>query len=118
MSELKVSGKIVHISEIQTGQGKSGEWKKLNFVIETDGQYPKKVSFDYFGAEKVDNFIQYRKPGDTVEVSFNVESREYEGKWYTNINAWKVWHEKEGITTQEQENAPIGEGMEPDQLPF
>jgi hypothetical protein len=92
ISDLKVSGVIKTITEIQSGTSKQGnEWKKLGFSVETTGDYPKKVYFTVFGGEKVDNFMEYNKVGQNVEVSFNVESREYNSRWYTDLNAWKVF---------------------------
>ena len=92
MSELKLSGEIASISEIQNGTSKAGnEWKKLGFAVTTGGDYPKTCYFTVFGQEKVDNFMKYNKVGQNVEVSFNVESREYNDRWYTDLNAWKVF---------------------------
>jgi len=72
---------------LQEGQGKNGNWKKQEFILETGDTYPKKVCIAVWG-DKIDfkNF----KMGDAVDVSFDVESREYNGKWYTDVKAWKV----------------------------
>ncbi len=97
ISDLKVSGEIKTISEIQTGTSKKGnEWKKLGFSIETSGDYPTSVYFTVFGGEKVDKFMEYNKVGQNVDVSFNVESREYNERWYTDLSAWKIFKLKEG----------------------
>jgi hypothetical protein len=86
---LSVKGKIEQILEAQTGVSKAGkEWKKQEFVIETDEQYPRKVCFTCFG-DKAD-LINGMSEGEDVEVSFNVESREYNGRWFSNVNAWKI----------------------------
>lgn len=85
MSEIK--GKIIAILPIQTGQGKNGTWRSQDYVLETADQYPKKVCFNLFG-DKID---QYSIAIDeTVNISFDVESREYNGRWYTTVRAWKV----------------------------
>jgi hypothetical protein len=119
MSELKLSGEIVSISEIQNGTSKAGnEWKKLGFTVTTGGDYPKTCYFTVFGQEKVDNFMKYNKTGQNVEVSFNVESREYNERWYTDLNAWKVFTLKnEGATTQKEEEGDNWKSVSED-LPF
>ncbi|MEN8118616.1 MAG: DUF3127 domain-containing protein [Bacteroidota bacterium] len=86
---LTVKGKIQQILKPESGVSRAGkEWKKQEFVIETDDQYPKKVCFTLFG-EKAD-MVNGLAEGQDVEVSFNVESREYNGKWFHNVNAWKI----------------------------
>lgn len=88
MSELTISGRIALILPLQTGTSKAGNpWKKQSYVIETGGQYPKKVCFSLFG-DKVDQFpIQV---GQDVTVSIDIDSREFNGRWYTEINAWNI----------------------------
>ncbi len=100
MSNLQITGTIKSIGEVQTGTSKATnkEWKKVNFVIETHGEYSKSVAFNVFGVDKVDNFTKYNKAGQTVDVSFDVESREYKGRYYTDLNAWKVFTNKDGAT--------------------
>jgi hypothetical protein len=86
---LKVKGTIKQILKAESGVSKVGnEWKKQEFVIETSEQFPKKVCFTLFN----DKFSLLDKvsEGEEVEVSFNLESREYNGKWFHNINAWKI----------------------------
>lgn len=86
---LSIKGKIQEILNPESGVSRAGkEWQKQEFVIETDDQYPRKVCFTLFG-EKV-SLINGLENGQEVEVSFNIESREYNGKWFHNINAWKI----------------------------
>ena len=88
MSELTISGRIALILPLQQGTSKAGNpWKKQGYVIETGGQYPKKVCFSLFG-DKVDQFPL--QVGQEVTVSIDVESREFNGRWYTEINAWNI----------------------------
>lgn len=85
---MEVSGKIIAILSIQGGTSKSGnEWKKQDYILETHDQYPKKICFNLWG-EKIDQYAI--QSGEEVTVSFDIESREFNGKWYTNINGWKV----------------------------
>ncbi len=86
---LQIKGKIQEILKSESGVSRAGkEWKKQEFVIETDEQYPRKVCFTLFNDKT--SLIDGLSTGEEVEVSFNVESREYNGKWFHNINAWKI----------------------------
>lgn len=92
MSNLQITGTITKITDVIEGTSKAGKsWKKLTFVIQTSSEYPKDVAFTVFGEEKVDNFVKYNKVGQLVDVSFNVESREYNDRFYTDLQAWKVF---------------------------
>lgn len=88
---MELKGKIIQLLAPQTGEGKNGTWKKQEYIIEIPGQYPKKVCF-YAWGDTIDNFAI--KEGDEVTASIDIESREYNGKWYTNIKAWKVTKEQ------------------------
>lgn len=85
---MEIKGKIIHVLPLQEGVSKAGNpWKKQEYVLETNDQYPKKVCFDLFG-DKAD---QYRAEiGDDVILSFDIESREYNGRWFTSIRGWKL----------------------------
>ena len=87
---LDLSGKVIQILPMESGEGRTGQqWKKQYFVIEyMDGNYPKKVCIMLWG-DKTD-ILKTVQPGTDVKVSFNVESREYNGRWYTDIKAWRV----------------------------
>ena len=84
---MDISGKIIAVLPIATGQGKNGTWRSQDYVLETADQYPKKVCFNLIG-DKIDQFPI--AIDDQVNVSFDVESREYNGRWYTTIRAWKI----------------------------
>ena len=91
MSELKVKGKIVKILDVESGISKADKaWKKQNFVIDTGEQYNPEICFQVFGAEKCENLTKFNKVGDEVTVNFNVSSREFNGKYYHNLDAWMV----------------------------
>ena len=113
MSEI--SGKVIAVLPIATGEGKNGTWKSQDYVLETGGQYPKKVCFNLFGdsIEKFNVVID-----DEIKVSYDIESREYNGRWFTTIRAWKV--EKEACVTGQ---APVVNNVSTppptgDDLPF
>src|SRR5216684_8592496 len=104
---MDISGKILQYLPLQTGQGKNGTWKKQEFVLETGDTYPKKVCIAVWG-DKID--MSSFKPGEAVTVSFDVESREYNGKWYTDVKAWKIVSKQDGSS----EPAPMPAHMAPE----
>lgn len=84
---MEIKGKVVQLLGEQSGQGKNGPWKKNSFVLETTGTYPKKVCIDVWG----DKFAQMPiKENEMVTAHIDVESREWQGKWFTDVKAWKV----------------------------
>lgn len=111
---MEVNGKIVQLLGVQTGQGKNGTWKKQEFILETGDQYPKKICIAVWG-DKID-MSQYRI-GDPVQVSFDVESREYNGRWYTDVKAWKVVAQGQAGSEPPPYNGPI-DPVHEDDLPF
>lgn len=84
---MEITGKIIAVLPAQTGEGKNGPWRSQDYVLETQDQYPKKVCFNLFGA-KIDQYPV--AIDDQVTVSFDIESREWNGRWFTSIRAWKV----------------------------
>ena len=110
---MELSGKVLQLLELVSGTGKNGEWKKQEFILETPGQYPKKVCITLWG-DNIDKFnIQ---EGEEIKASIDVESREYNGRWYTDVKAWKV---EKGVAAQEDNASFIDAPMqEEDDLPF
>ena len=92
---LEINGKIVDLLPVKSGQSANGEWRKQEYILETDGQYPKKICFMAWG-DKIDQFNI--KQGEMVGVSVDLESREYNGRWYTDVKAWKV--SKDGAASE------------------
>lgn len=87
---LEIKGKCIAVLPLETGMGKKGEWKKLNFVIEYGEEYPKQVCLQLFG-DRVNNTPAV---GDNLTCKFSLESREYNGKYYTTATCWSI----EGFT--------------------
>ena len=81
---MNISGKITQILPEAKGEGRNGPWKRQDFILETDDQYPKKVCISVWN-DKVD--VGKLQPGDPVTVEVSVESREYNGRWYTDVKA-------------------------------
>ena len=93
---MEVVGKIIQVLPAQEGVGRNGNpWKVQPYVLETLDQYPRKVHFEVFGEDRIK-----QNPCDLdqlVTVSFDIESREFNGRWYTYIRAWKI---QQGDMTQ------------------
>ena len=93
---MDVVGKIIQVLPAQEGIGKNGNpWKVQPYVLETLDQYPRKVHFEVFGEDRIK-----QNPCDVdqlVTVSFDIESREFNGRWYTSIRAWRI---QQGDMTQ------------------
>lgn len=123
---FKVKGRVTDILQLQTGSSARGEWKKLDFVLEVpDDQFPKKICFTLFNDKT--EMIKEADKNREVEVSFNLEGREYNGKWYHNVNAFRIDRiEKTSGASNEQiapppynedDFMPVKDG-ENDDLPF
>lgn len=87
---MEVVGKVIQVLPIQKGIGKASgkEWQSLSFIIETQEQYPRKVCCEIFGEDKIQS--NPVAVDEIVTVSFDLESREYNGRWYTSVRVWKV----------------------------
>lgn len=85
---MEITGRIILALPEISGTSKAGNpWKKREYVLETQETYPKKVHFDFFG-ERADQYPL--NVGDNVRLSFDIESREYNGRWFTSIRGWKA----------------------------
>lgn len=84
---MELSGKIIKILPLQTGQGKNGIWKKQDYLLEYGDQFPKQLCFNLWG-DKIDQFSLTEN--ENVTIQFDVESREFNGKYYTDVKAWRV----------------------------
>lgn len=93
---MEVTGKIIVAMPEVSGTSKAGnQWKKRNYVLETMDNYPTKIAFEFFG-ERADQYPL--SVGDVVKLSFDIDSHEYQGRWFTSIRGWKA--EKEGANGQ------------------
>ncbi len=87
---LEIEGKIIRKLGVQSGTSARGEWSKQEFIIEyQEGNYPSQACFSVWGADKVKELEKYQI-NDKVKVSFNINSREYNNRWYTDLRAWKI----------------------------
>ena len=94
----EISGQIIAVLPTKSGTSARGtEWSSQTAVVETKEQYPKKVAFDVMGADRIAQFNL--QVGDYVTVSYDVEAREYNGKWWNSVRAWNV------VRTNQQQQA-------------
>ena len=110
---MKVTGKITKVLDTQKGTTAAGKnWQKLSFTLETTEDYNNLYCFEVFGDEKVEQFLKYNKVGQDVDVSFNVQTNEYKGKYYTSLQSWKIFK------AEAREATPEVAQEEADDLPF
>ncbi len=117
---MELTAKLVQLLPLQTGEGKNGQWKKQDIIVETSGQYPKKICISIWGDKVEESKLQI---GNDLNISFDVESREYNGRWYTDVKAWKIDVAGGGAGPQgdmghDQQTPPPVEEGELDDLPF
>lgn len=110
---MEIVGKIIQVLPEQGGTSKSGNpWKLQSYVLETQEQYPRKVCFEVFGEDRIKS--NPCKLDDVVTVSFDIESREFNGRWYTSIRAWRI---QQGAVAaapaQPQQAAPAAPAAQP-----
>lgn len=134
--------RVVQVMPVVTGQGRNGEWRKQEIIVETtNSQYPKKVCISVWGDKINPSLMQ---EGVLLNIDFDIESREYNSRWYTDVKAWRMEPAQgggapQGGYTQEQGynnggayqqppanpqggdafvSAPIDTPTEPEDLPF
>lgn len=110
---LSIKGKVVNILNVESGTSKAGkEWKKQHFVIDTGEQFNPNVCFSVFGDDKI-AMLQNISVGEDVDVSFNLSSREFNGKFYHNVDAWRI----EKLSAGNQGGEPFGSAPEAAPMP-
>ena len=120
---MEISGKIIDILTVKSGHSTNGEWRKQEYVLETFTQYPKKICFMAWG-DKIDQFNIQK--GETVTASIDLESREYNGRWYTDVKAWKISRDVANVSDTQSYNdqesfetaSMSGSTIEHDDIPF
>ncbi|WP_332029472.1 DUF3127 domain-containing protein [Kaistella sp.] len=123
---MQISAKLIQILPLQSGTGKNGEWKKQDIIVETQEQYPKKICVSVWG-DKIPS--QPLIVGINLLIDIDIESREYNGRWYTDVKAWKIQVSGEEksleiiqnnvVSNSEKDSSSIGIfDDEDDDLPF
>ena len=126
---LELSGKLLQKLPAQSGQSSRGAWSKQEFVVETLENYPRKVCASVWGEDKVKE-LNAIADGEVIKVSFNLESRPFNDRWYTDVRAWRIERGGTGETNHAAPSAqnPVsysdpgfldtGNSSEIDDLPF
>lgn len=85
---LEITGRLIQKLPMQSGTSARGSWQKQEFIIETEDQYPRKICANLWG-DKADMLNRFNE-GDRIRMSFEIESREFNGRWYTDVKAWRL----------------------------
>ena len=115
MSTLSIKGSLIKKIDIENIENKEGKkWMKQNFLIQTPSEYNNQICFQLFGEEKI-KLLENHNIGDLIEVFFNISSREYNNKYYHNIDAWRI----NGVDNlNSSNNTPNSEDDNTENLPF
>ena len=104
---MDITGRIIAVLPERSGvsQRSGSEWKVASYVLETQEQYPKKMCFEVFGTDRIQQLnIQ---AGEMLTVSFDIDAREYNGRWYNQIRAFRV---DRNVQPQAPDGIPVPEG--------
>ena len=112
---MKVTGTITEILDVETGASKQGKvWKKTSFLLDTKEEYNNIYCIEVFGLDNVDNFLKFNKVGQLVDVEFNVKTNEWNGRYFTSLQAWKILKNKateenvvDAVEVDDQEDLPF-----------
>ncbi len=114
---VELKGKLFQKLEIVNGEGRNGKWEKQEFIIETEDQYPKKICISLWN-DKL-SLLGNIAEGDALTASVNIESREYNSRWYTDIRAWRIERGADEGSTPPPPDPALEEFDSPeDDLPF
>ena len=97
-----INGRIVKFLPKQEGDSQRGHWVKAGLVIEYGDEYPKKAAFSLFGEDRL-QMCKGLKEGTLVQVSYNPESREYQDRWYTELNCIRL----QAVGASQPASAPV-----------
>lgn len=117
---MQLKGKLIECLPVQTGTSKNGEWKKQDIIVETDGQYPKKVCVTIWGDKMNKENLQV---GKNLMIDIDIESRCYNNRWYTDIKAWRIESAEKDKEVAKNTVQPVNFNQdqfeeEDDELPF
>ena len=92
---LDIKCKLIGKLQVQNGNSARGPWSKQDFIVETIESYPRKICMNVWGEDKVSELAAYNV-GEVLNISINIESREFNGRWYTDVRAWRIQREGMG----------------------
>lgn len=115
---MELTGKIIAVLPAKSGTSAKGyPWMNQEYVIETDGQYPKKCVFSVFGEDRINQFnIQV---GETLTVHFDIDAHDYNGRWFNEVKAYSIV--KQAVAATPVESVVVSQqpkAESPDDLPF
>ena len=106
---LQITGVLKTVLPLEKGTTKAGaEWQKQSFIVANNDGYENREQifcFEVFGEEKVQNFNKFNKQGDNVTVEFNISTNEWNGKYFTSLQSWKISKDTNGIDATKVPNA-------------
>lgn len=98
---MEIQGKVIAVLEARNGISRQGnEWMTQDYVIETEDKYPKRMCFSLFGENKIKE--SDIKMGENIKVSFDIDAREWNGRWFNSILAWKIERATQQTQTVQQ----------------
>ena len=100
---MEIKAKLIKKLPVLMGKSKNGEWKKQDIIVETIEQYSKTICISVWG-EKIDDKLL--KEGEILDISINLESKEYNEKWYTDVKAWRIQSSNDDISNIQENNMP------------
>jgi hypothetical protein len=101
---VELKGRMLEKLKPISGEGRNGKWEKQEFIIETEDQYPKKICISVWN-DKL-SMLESIVDGDLIKVQVNIESREYNSRWYTDIRAWRIERESDEGSLPPPEDLP------------
>lgn len=108
---MEITGKIIAVLPIKSGTSKNdNQWQSQEYVIETVEQYPKRVCFEVFGADKIQSLAI--KQGEELTINFDIDAREHNGRWFNSIKCWKAYRKQ-----VQQPAVPYGQPYQPQPFP-
>jgi Domain of unknown function (DUF3127) len=105
--DLSITGEVIKVLEEESGTGRNGVWRKQAFILETPGEYPKQVCVIQWG-DNIDKFGV--EAGETITAHVDIQSREYNGRWYTDVKAWRIERSsggRETMSPREEDVPPL-----------
>jgi hypothetical protein len=112
---MQIEGTVTKLLGEVTGEGKNGTWRKQEFILETDGKYPTEICLEMWG-DNIDKFGI--TVGAAITAHFNIQSREYNDKWYTDVKVWKIEGGSEQAAPQYGRDQQPATKEKNDGLPF
>ncbi len=106
---IEIKCKLVDKLQVQKGNSARGPWSKQDFIVETQESYPRKICMNVWGDDKVSELEGFN-PGELLTVSVNIESREFNGRWYTDVRAWRIQRDtpvQPGSSYQDMDSDPF-----------